>query len=915
MNNCFAKKAMLLVTALVVCIGLSAQAAPGGIEVGFIGRPLLAKNGYKAASGVLNIGVAGQGAVQNLENLTDNDPENYASTVNLANATVALDHLVKILPDADAASEPAMIPQGTEVGFVVAADGAGVNVLNVEVLKFFAIYFYDKDGNYIEGSVTQGRSGGETSLIGLDVINVNQHPGKIVCNAPVDCYGIGFGLAGVDAKVLASLRIYYGFVDDFATVPIIQKYYPGATAQIAGMTAGSKNLINNNLSDGAAMGVLNIGGGYYKVMANEEIPAGVEIGFVINSASLLNLPLGEAFRLSTLDASGNKIQTATNVNVIGLQVASGGGTKISMMTTGPCYGAYLECIKVLEVDLGATLINYAYTRQPEMKQVQVPFLADLDVIPSCTLKEKTLLMSDDENQMANIIRLHNSDDNRLNINSSGWSTQYITKLAANASKVMRLTIARQISDGEPEVLKTLYIFTPDNDYTLIRPDDSSEGFKKGRYYYEEHGGLLGSNRTGTLAVDADGNIDLSSIAYTDSKTVKRGEWGAQDIVYSLYMINSTENDGDIAAAAELASDEVFVADIYPQFEICGYSETAIREGDDKAPSLDADYNARYVVLSIPEVFDGKTVPATVSLYEGTTLCAEYDCTGGSLVRKDSGADIASAKIDGNLLVIPMVAENSGDKFKSRNFNVVFTTALTASYENYLRARYDNATVDSWKAVSREYGCPDAGTMEFTMPSITFADPNVFRLGIDGYVDMDNHVIETGCEIVLNDASDFYDHESVLASQWFAFADETPAAKSVGSRAVVEKVITTKFNDGVTGSNIGAQYEDMTEGQNPKVSFYVKHPSAVNYSYDTDVRVYVPVKSNLLPDMEPSYLVAHDVQSHSVDVSQEVTTGIDDIVTDGEENAVYYNLQGVEVVNPQRGIYIRRTSRGSQVVKL
>lgn len=207
MNNCFAKKAMLLVTALVVCIGLSAQAAPGGIEVGFIGRPLLAKNGYKAASGVLNIGVAGQGAVQNLENLTDNDPENYASTVNLANATVALDHLVKILPDADAASEPAMIPQGTEVGFVVAADGAGVNVLNVEVLKFFAIYFYDKDGNYIEGSVTQGRSGGETSLIGLDVINVNQHPGKIVCNAPVDCYGIGFGLAGVDAKVLASLRI------------------------------------------------------------------------------------------------------------------------------------------------------------------------------------------------------------------------------------------------------------------------------------------------------------------------------------------------------------------------------------------------------------------------------------------------------------------------------------------------------------------------------------------------------------------------------------------------------------------------------------------------------------------------------------------------------------------------------------
>lgn len=47
-----------------------------------------------------------------------------------------------------------------------------------------------------------------------------------------------------------------------------------------------------------------------------------------------------------------------------------------------------------------------------------------------------------------------------------------------------------------------------------------------------------------------------------------------------------------------------------------------------------------------------------------------------------------------------------------------------------------------------------------------------------------------------------------------------------------------------------------------------------------------------------------MHGYSYDQDGVITTGVEDIVVEGAEEVVYYNLQGVRIANPERGLYIR-----------
>lgn len=108
--------------------------------------------------------------------------------------------------------------------------------------------------------------------------------------------------------------------------------------------------------------------------AGEVIPANTEVGFVIESGSVLAIDILKNTVLTTFDADDNEVDSKTIAPVIRLSAISGGCTTVSMVTTKPCQQVKIK-FGGLNIDVDETKIIYAYTRS-----------TDLYVEPECDLK-------------------------------------------------------------------------------------------------------------------------------------------------------------------------------------------------------------------------------------------------------------------------------------------------------------------------------------------------------------------------------------------------------------------------------------------------------------------------------------------------------------------------------------------------
>lgn len=304
---------------------------------------------------------------ENVANMVDVDIENSTSFAGVANVDAVANQIASVrdMTRTYAGNQTA--------GFVYKVANTGLLTLNV--LKGFWIETRLK-------GVLQERMGGNTSAetLELNLLSAANDDGKQALSIstsfekPFD--EIRIGMAGISADVLKALSLYYAFVGDNPMQPCTTDnttYFPdGVEIHENGLfdlgwtsLANPNKIINADLTDGAGFGTLTglLSDPHVTVNFKTEIPKGTEVGFCVTDASVLDLSLLTGTVLETYDASNKKVDNVTINSLLGLSAIGGGRKQISLITSAPCTQVRVKFTGV-NINLGATIVNYAFVREP-----------------------------------------------------------------------------------------------------------------------------------------------------------------------------------------------------------------------------------------------------------------------------------------------------------------------------------------------------------------------------------------------------------------------------------------------------------------------------------------------------------------------------------------------------------------------
>lgn len=919
--------------------GGTTEESKSTIDYGFFGHPLLEKYGYKAEAGAFHAGIAGNGSMQNLPNLVDDDPTNAANSFNLVDLTVAVDQLFVVKPNPSSNITPKTYKTGTKVGITLSKSGAGVDVLGLDVIELFCIYFYK--GDEVVATV-EGKNGALNVLnLGLVNVDVDKTTQKITAVCPqkdgkdVEFDGIGFGTAGVQVNVADEININYVFIDDFVEVPLIKKYYPTLTADAQGMQTGAQNLINNKLSDGCTTAILNIGGAYYDVVNHdpEPFPAGIEVGFTMTSGSALDLNLGKATRIMALtypknaDGSYNfngELEYAditAQVNVVGLELIGGGKSAVTMMPTVPFFGLRLERISVADVDLGATVVHYAYVKLPEteMPKTKLPFELTMDIVPHCEFIEgdASITKHNGHNNYTDNIYFSTVESNPIYTKDKATGTSYwrhgIPVIGMVSHDYIKLPLTRKLiyknaaSDGENKIIAYLILVDKGSGkYELIFDNVSgsgiADGYSKCTKYTTDDEGI-------NFSVDSEtGIISFKGLRFTeealdatfdfDSENNNPDSEFATACDCTLYAFNATDDisEKNLSAGYELSFDHVTVPSILPEYEMAGpYSRDYIESADGKKPSIEVNTHKDYLIVTMPDNVGWKTQIKSFDIYkhENKKLTKEYE-----FIRNSEGKWIT------NGLTVDVISENGVSKLIITNdatpgeykYSVNCHTLLTDGFVKQLKEVHGDQSYET----NATYGWYPNTVPTFTTPS--FGEASIDASKTNG--DSPLFIHELTCDLNLNDAAkghkSFIESETpaILYNQWVSIAPETARA------AAMQNERTINLNNATTDNySISGQYSPNRD------VYTLKNTDSFNglndkYTYSTTTRAYIPVVPTGFEKVStPTYLVAESKAEKYFDDIK--LSGIESVETDENAAVEYYNLQGIKVDAPTPGIYIMR----------
>lgn len=333
------------------------------------------------------------GNISSLGNLVDTNTDNYVSLSGLAGVELAFHPIISVKD-----VEHCYGGEGTnlETGFVLQSVSNGTNLLTADVLKMFVIETY-LNGEKQESSVYDS---GESGLLDLNLITVSSD-GKtkvsIRTNKVFD--EVRLAVAGVNVEAFKQLKLYYAYVGENEMRPITQThYYPNAsvhghktdglaskwTSAMWNWPKQKEKLVGKNSeSDGVGFGTISglLTDPHVTINAGETIPANTEIGFMVESGSVLAIELFNNTVLTTYDENDNEVESQKIVSVLGLSALGGGKSTVSMVTTKPCQQIKIQ-FGGLNIDLGGTKIFYAYTRDAKVKtseQCDLKLSADIAV--------------------------------------------------------------------------------------------------------------------------------------------------------------------------------------------------------------------------------------------------------------------------------------------------------------------------------------------------------------------------------------------------------------------------------------------------------------------------------------------------------------------------------------------------------
>lgn len=321
---------------------------------------------------------------ENIANLVDTDISNSTSFSGVANADLLANQIASVR------DLNRVYAGGQEAGFVYRTSTNGV--LELSVLKQFWIK------TFLHG-VEQEMKGGDPNVetLQLNLISAGNNNGKqaLSISASLDkpFDEVRIGMSGVNADVLKSLELFYAYVGENEEQKCIQgnpdfpavKIHDGGNGSWTSVKflLTSKQLVDEDTTNGVTIETLGsllgglFGGFWATVDFGKTIPAGSEVGFILTQGNLLSLDIGNTMTLTTFDENDNQQEEFAVGSVLGVSAIGGGKSAVSLVTTKPCSQIKIYLFKIA-VNLGATIINYAFVRD-ETKVDQSAYLSLPDV--------------------------------------------------------------------------------------------------------------------------------------------------------------------------------------------------------------------------------------------------------------------------------------------------------------------------------------------------------------------------------------------------------------------------------------------------------------------------------------------------------------------------------------------------------
>lgn len=319
----------------------------------------------------------------NLQNLCNDDLDDYATIPALADVTVLGSPIISVKDNQH------YYAGGTEAGFVICAKSEA-SILTLDLAQFYKIQFL-KDGEKVDKPqlISTGKSVTGLGLSLLTIPGSDQVNKLYTATAPGNFDEIKLVQCGVDADVLSAINIKYAFVGKAREYTItnntkngISKYAEeqgrktftlDAQGQKPTHTFGEVSrgdVIDANLNNGyaAVTAVLVPVSTPVTVVAKpsddkEAFPKGTEVGFKINGLDVAKLSIGDGAELTLFNKDNQEIGTyKLSSTVLGIGVLKANKDGEIVMKTPAAFSAVKIYFTGVGIKIGGTTVNYAFVR-------------------------------------------------------------------------------------------------------------------------------------------------------------------------------------------------------------------------------------------------------------------------------------------------------------------------------------------------------------------------------------------------------------------------------------------------------------------------------------------------------------------------------------------------------------------------
>ena len=315
-------------------------------------------------------GVEVVSGTKDLQNICNDDLDDYATIPALVGATVVASPIISVKDNQHCYAG------GTEAGFVICAK-SNASILTLDLAKFYKIQFL-KDGEKV-GDLQSISTGKSVTGLGLSLLTFpgsDQVNKLYMATAPGNFDEIKLVQCGVDAKLLSAINIKYAFVGKAREYTLTNNEENGIAKYAQEQNRGSfklsantlgGNLINANLTDDFTVQSLIVSVPA-KVTATssdkkEAFPAGTEVGFRYGMTQLLNLGLGSTISLKFYNKEGKQITSQTiSGTVLNLGLVGSKKNSEVVMKAPDAFSAVEIFFGGVKVNLGAIYVNYAFVR-------------------------------------------------------------------------------------------------------------------------------------------------------------------------------------------------------------------------------------------------------------------------------------------------------------------------------------------------------------------------------------------------------------------------------------------------------------------------------------------------------------------------------------------------------------------------